>query len=65
MSFTSLNCLKVAARDSGIPYSISNLKTLVHGQYLMNRFIDVSGINADSELIKKLNQEVFSCFRHF
>ena len=60
MSFTSLNCLKVAAKDSGIPYSISNLKTLVHGQYLMNRFIDVSGINADSELIKKLNQEVFS-----
>ena len=38
MSFTSLNCLKVAARESGIPYSISNLKTLVHGQYLMNRF---------------------------
>ncbi len=60
MSFTSLNCLKVAARDSGIPYSISNLKTLVHGQYLMNRFIDVSGIPADSDLIKKLNNEVFS-----
>ena len=60
MSFTSLNCLKVAARDSGIPYSISNLKTLVHGQYLMNRFIDVSGISADSDLIEKLNNEVFS-----
>jgi len=60
MSFTSLNCLKVAAKDRGIPYSISNLKTLVHGQYLMNRFIDVSGINADSDLITKLNQEVFS-----
>ena len=60
MSFTSLNCLKVAARESGIPYSISNLKTLVHGQYLMNRFICVSGISADSDLIKKLNNEVFS-----
>ena len=60
MSFTSLNCLKVAARESGIPYSISNLKTLVHGQYLMNRFICVSGISADSDLITKLNNEVFS-----
>ena len=60
MSFTSLNCLKVAARDCGIPYSISNLKTLVHGQYLMNRFIDVSGIHADTDLITKLNNEVFS-----
>ena len=60
MSFTSLNCLKVAARESGIPYSISNLKTFVHGQYLMNRFICVSGISADSNLITKLNNEVFS-----
>ena len=60
MSFTSLNCLKVAARESGVPYSISNLKTLVHGQYLMNRFICVSGISADSDLITKLNNEVFS-----
>ena len=60
MSFTSLNCLKVAARESGIPYSISNLKTLVHGQFLMNRFIRVSGISADSDLVTKLNNEVFS-----
>ena len=60
MSFTSLNCLKVAAKESGVPYSISNLKTLVHGQYLMNRFICVSGISADGDLIKKLNNEVFS-----
>lgn len=28
MSFTSLNCLKMAAKQCGIPYSISNLKTL-------------------------------------
>ena len=60
LSFTSLNCLKMAARDCGIPYSISNLKTLAHGQYLMNRFICVSGISADSDLITKLNNEVFS-----
>ena len=60
MSFTSLNCLKMAAKQSGIPYSISNLKTLAHGQYLMNRFICVSGISADSDLIDKLNEEVFS-----
>ena len=60
MSFTSLNCLKMAAWQCGIPYSISNLKTLAHGQYLMNRFICVSGISADSDLITKLNNEVFS-----
>jgi hypothetical protein len=60
MSFASLNCLKMAAWQCGIPYSISNLKTLAHGQYLMNRFICVSGISADSDLITKLNNEVFS-----
>ena len=60
MSFTSLNCLKIAAKQSGIPYSISNLKTFAYGQYLMNRSICVSGISADSDLIAKLNKEVFS-----
>ena len=60
ISFTSLNCLKLAAKECGIPYSISNLKTLAHGQYLMNRFICVSGISPDSDLITKLNNEVFS-----
>jgi hypothetical protein len=60
MSFTSLNCLKMAAWQCGIPYSISNLKTLAHGQFLMKRFICVSGISADSDLITKLNNEVFS-----
>jgi len=29
-------------------------------QYLMNRFICVSGISADNDLIAKLNEEVFS-----
>lgn len=60
LSFTALNCLKMAARDAGIPYSISNLKTLAHGQFLMERFICVSGINADSDLIQKLKNEVIS-----
>ena len=65
ISFTSLNCLKLAAKECGIPYSISNLKTLAHGQYLMNRFICVSGISPDSDLITKLNNEVFSLTRSF
>ena len=60
MSFTSLNCLRMAARECGIPYSVSNLKTLSHGQFLMNRFIRVSGISPNSDLIAKLNYEVFS-----
>lgn len=33
-------CLKVMARDCGMPYFISNLKTLVHGQNLMKRFVN-------------------------
>ncbi len=51
MSFTAVNCLKFAARSLGIPFSISNLKTLARGQYLMGRFICVSGISPDSEII--------------
>jgi hypothetical protein len=58
MSFTAVNCLKFAARSLGIPFSISNLKTLARGQYLMGRFICVSGISPDSEIIKKLHNEV-------
>ena len=58
MSFTSLNCLKMVAKENGIPHSISNLKTIAHGQYLMKRFICVSGIKPDDEIIKKLNNEV-------
>lgn len=58
MSFTAVNCLKFAARSLGIPFSISNLKTLARGQYLMERFICVSGISPNSEIIKKLHNEV-------
>jgi len=60
MSFTSMNCLKMAAREMGMDYSVSNLKTVVHGQYLMKRFICVSGIKPDSNLISKLQNEVIS-----
>ena len=60
MSFTSMNCLKMAAREMGQDYSVSNLKTMAHGQYLMKRFICVSGIEPDSNLISKLQNEVIS-----
>ena len=60
MSFTSMNCLKMAAREMGMDYSASNLKTMAHGQYLMKRFICVSGIKPDSNLISKLQNEVIS-----
>ena len=58
--YSTKTVAEMVAKQSGIPYSISNLKTLAHGQYLMNRFICVSGISADSDLIAKLNEEVFS-----
>ena len=60
MSFTSMNCLKMAAREMGMDYSVSNLKTMAHGQYLMKRFICVSGIKPDRNLISKLQNEVIS-----
>lgn len=60
MSVTSMNCLKMAAREMGMDYSVSNLKTMAHGQYLMKRFICVSGIKPDSNLISKLQNEVIS-----
>lgn len=60
MSFTSMNCLKMAVREMGMGYSVSNLKTMAHGQYLMKRFICVSGIKLDSNLISKLQNEVIS-----
>ena len=44
----------------GLDYSVSNLKTMAHGQYLMKRFICVSGIEPDSNLISKLQNEVIS-----
>lgn len=63
LSFTSINCLKLAAKQNGIPFSISSLKTMVHAQYLMNRFICVSGLSPNSELINKLNKEVITLTR--
>jgi len=63
MSFTSINCLKLVAKENGIPFSISSLKTMVHAHYLMNRFISVSGISPNNDLIDKLNKEVITLTR--
>lgn len=60
MSFTALNCMKYVAWENGIDFSISNMKTIIHGEFLMNRFICVSGIKPDSNLITKLRHEVCS-----
>lgn len=60
MSFTSVNCLKYVAKQNGIDFSMSNLKTIMHGHYLLDRFICVSGIKPNSDLIKKLETEIVS-----
>lgn len=60
MSFTSLNCMKNVAKQNGVDLSISNMKTLIHGEFLMKRFICVSGISPNSDLIDKLQEEVCS-----
>lgn len=60
MSFTALNSMKCVARENGVDFSISNMKSLIHGEFLMNRFICVSGITPNSDLINKLRREVCS-----
>ena len=63
MSFTALNCMKYVAKQNGVDFSVCNMKTLIHGEYLMRRFINVSGINPNDDLINKLYLEVCSLTR--
>jgi len=55
---TSVNIAKVMAKERGIPFSMASLKTMIHNEYLLQRFICVSGIKPNKRLNDKLFKEL-------
>ncbi len=57
-SFTSVNLAKAACKELGMPFSISSCKSMIHNAYMLERFICVSGIDPNPQLIDKLFKEL-------
>ena len=57
-SFASINIAKATCKDLGIPFSISSCKSIIHNTYMLNRFICVSGLQPDPQVIDKLFKEL-------
>lgn len=57
-SFASINIAKAACKESGIPFSISSCKSIIHDAYMLNRFICVSGLQPGTQVIDKLFKEL-------
>ena len=57
-SFASVNIAKAACKELGIPFSISSCKSIIHNAYMLNRFICVSVLQTDSQVIDKLFKEL-------
>lgn len=57
-SFASINLAKVACKDLGIPFSISSCKSVIHNAYMLERFICVSGLRPNPQVIDKLFKEL-------
>jgi len=57
-SFTAINLAKAACKSCGIPYSITTCKSVIHNAYMLERFICVSGLQANTQLIDKLFKEL-------
>lgn len=57
-SFTAINLAKATCKTLKIPYSISNCKTIIHNAYMLERFICVSGIRPNTQVIDKLFKEL-------
>ena len=47
-SFAIINIATVACKELGIPFSISFCRSIIHNAYMLNRFICVFGLQADS-----------------
>lgn len=65
-SLTSINIAKVLhwlpeAKIKNIPFSMADIKTMYHNELLINRFIDVFGINANSTKNQQIIKELI-CF---
>lgn len=57
-SFASINIAKAACKELGIPFSISSCKSVIHNAYMLNRFICVSGLQPNPQVIDKLFKEL-------
>lgn len=57
-SFASINLAKAACKDLKIPFSISSCKSMIHNAYMLERFICVSGLRPNPQVIDKLFKEL-------
>ena len=57
-SFASINLAKAACKDLQIPFSISSCKSMIHNAYMLERFICVSGLRPNPQVIDKLFKEL-------
>ena len=57
-SFASINLAKAACKDLGVPFSISSCKSMIHNAYMLERFICVSGLRPNPQVIDKLFKEL-------
>ena len=57
-SFTAINLAKAVCKSIGIPYSITTCKSVIHNAYMLERFICMSGLQANTHLIDKLFKEL-------
>lgn len=57
-SLAAINLTKAACKKMGIKYSISSCKSVIHNAYMLERFICVSGIEPNKQLIDKLFKEL-------
>ena len=57
-SLTAVNLVKAACKRQGMTYSISSCKTIIYNASMLERFICVSGINPDPQVIDKLFKEL-------
>lgn len=57
-SFASITIAKAACKELGIPFSISSCKSIIHNAYMLNRFICVSALQPNPQVIDKLFKEL-------
>ena len=57
-SLTAVNLAKAACKRFGVPFSISSCKSVIHNAYMLERFICVSGISPDTQIIDRLFKEL-------
>ena len=57
-SLAAIKLAKAACKKMGIRYSISSCKSVIHNAYMLERFICVSGIEPNTQLIDKLFKEL-------